>query len=493
MAITTKKLLLINPVSRSAQGLACDPSSSFMPLGLGIIAALTPEHWEIAFIDESFEEFAFRPADLVGITAFTANAPRAYEIAAVFRAQGIYTVMGGIHASMVPAEAAQYFDTVITGEAEVVWPLFLSDFNDGNPATLYEGGVVPVEKIPHPRRDIFRYPYVNDLIQTSRGCPMGCDFCSVTLMCGKKYRERDVEDVLDELEETTRPLLFIVDDHLVNNTRYARERALKLFKGMVGRGIKKLWLGQASINFADDDEVLYWAAKSGCTLILLGIEGETTQALRDVNKRLNLKRGVDSYREAFRKIHRHGIAILGAMIFGMESDGRQELLNRRDFILRSGIDAIQASIMTPLPGTGLFERMTAQNRIVLNNFPDDWQHYHFMQATMGTAKLSRDELQAIMDEVWLSMYNKENLRRMLFRTLHRTRNLKAAYWVYGANHNYGRMTLQQKIHNQPGGITRNMEWNSGKRSLYLRFTDYLLTLLYAVSWNSMVEKFRGQY
>lgn len=463
-----------------------------MPLGLGIIAALTPGHWEIQLIDESFEEFAFTKADLVGITAFTANAVRAYEIAAIYRSKGIYTVMGGIHASMVPAEAAKYVDTVITGEAEEVWPQFLSDLEASHPLGLYEGGVVPVDRIPHPRRDIFRYPYVNDLIQTSRGCPMGCDFCSVTQMCGKKYREREVEDVLDELEGTTRPLLFIVDDHLVNNTRHARERALRLFKGMVSRKLNKLWLGQASINFADDDEVLYWAAKSGCTLILLGIEGETTQALKDVNKRLNLKRGVDSYRKAFRKIHRHGIAILGAMIFGMESDGRQELFKRRDFILKSGIDAIQASIMTPLPGTGLFNRMALLDRIRLNNFPDDWQHYHFMHAVMGTSKLSRDELQEIMDEVWLSMYNKENLRRLLFRTLIRTRNLKAAYWVYGANHNYGRMTLQKKINDQPGGITRNMEWVSGKRTVYLKITDYLLALLYAVSWNKMVQKFKGR-
>jgi len=486
------KLLLINPLSKSSRGLACDPSSSFMPLGLGIIAALTPDHWEIDFVDESFEEFTFRPADLVGITAFTANATRAYEIAALYREKGIYTVMGGIHASMMTSEAKLHVDTVISGEAEVTWPEFLQDFEAGNPKAIYTAGLTPVELIPHARRDIFKYSYVNDLIQTSRGCPMGCDFCSVTQMCGKTYRERDVDDVLDELEQTTRPLLFIVDDHLVNNNRHGRERAIRLFKGMVNRGIKKLWLGQASINFADDDEVLYWAARSGCTLILLGIEGETTQALSDVNKRLNLKRGVDSYKHAFNKIHRHGIAILGAMIFGMESDGRQELFNRRDFIVSSGIDAIQASIMTPLPGTGLFKRMASENRIKLNHFPDDWEFYHFMQATMGTSKLTRGELQESMEEIWLSMYNKDNIRKMMFRTLWRTRNLKAAYWVYGANHNYGRMTLQQMINNKPGGLTRNMEPNSGKRSLYLKFTDYILMILYAVSWNKMVNRFKGR-
>jgi radical SAM superfamily enzyme YgiQ (UPF0313 family) len=492
MEISTKKLLLINPINRHAQGLANDPSSSFMPLGLGIIAALTPDNWEIEYIDESFEEFSYRPADLVGLTAFTTNAPRAYEIAAKCREQGVYTVMGGIHASMMTEEVMQYVDTVVAGEAEIVWPLFLSDFESGKPKPLYRGGITPVNLIPHVRRDIFRYPYVNDLIQTSRGCPMGCDFCSVTELCGKQYRERDVEDVLDEMEKLTRPLVFIVDDHLVNNTRSARERAIRLFKGMVERKLNKLWLGQASMNFADDDEVLYWAAKSGCTMILLGIEAETTEALTGVKKRLNLKMGVDSYRASFKKIHRHGIAILGAMIFGMESDGRHELLARRDFFLNSGIDAIQASIMTPLPGTGLFNRRKAENRIVLDNYPEDWKYYHFMHATMGTSKLTRDDLQETMKEVWWSLYNKDNIRKMMFKTLLRTRNFKAAYWVYGTNHNYGRIVMEDRINDQPDGLNRNLEFNSGRRSLYLKLTDYILMVLYAVSWNKMVDRFRGR-
>ena len=493
MSDKKKRLLLINPVNQGSKGLVCDPSSSFMPLGLGIIAALTPEHWEIDFIDESFEQFSPKQATLVGITAFTTNAPRAYEIAAICRAKGIYTVMGGIHASLMTEEVMQYVDTVITGEAEAVWPAFLSDFEAGKPGPLYHGGIAPVNLIPHVRRDIFKYSYVNDLIQTSRGCPMGCDFCSVTQLCGKQYRERDIEDVLDEMEQTTRPLLFIVDDHLVNNNKQGRERAIRLFKGMVDRGIKKLWLGQASMNFADDEEVLYWAARSGCTLILLGVEAETTEALTDVKKRLNLKRGVDSYENAFKRIHKHGIAILGAMIFGMESDGRKELMDRRDFIIKSGIDAIQASILTPLPGTGLFNRMKNENRIVLNHFPDDWKYYHFMHATTGTSKMTRDELQETMEEVWWSMYNKDNIRKMMFRTIWKTRNLKAAYWVYGANHNYGRVVLENMINDGPDGLNRNLEWNSGKRSIFLKLTDFILIILYAISWNKMVDRFRGRY
>ncbi|KAF5030434.1 hypothetical protein DSECCO2_638140 [anaerobic digester metagenome] len=262
---------------------------------------------------------------------------------------------------------------------------------------------------------------------------------------------------------------------------------------MVDRGMKKLWFGQASINFADDDEVLHWAAKSGCTLILLGIEAETKQALTDMKKRLNLKRGVDSYKIGMKKIHKHGIAVLGAMIFGMESDGKAELLARRDFILQSGMDAIQSSIMTPLPGTGLFYRMKAENKIVLNNFPNDWQHYHFMHATIGTSKMSREELEKTMRDIWWSMYRKDNIRKMMFKTLWRTRNFKAAYWVYGTNHNYGRIVLEREINDKPGGLNRNMEFNSGKRSLYLRLTDYILMLFYSVSWNKMKERMTGRY
>ncbi|MCK9401656.1 MAG: cobalamin-dependent protein [Bacteroidales bacterium] len=266
MTSNRKKLLLVNPINQHRLGFSNDPSTSYMPINLGIIAALTPEHWDVELVDESFEKCTFRKADLVGFTAFTANALRAYELAVMFRQEGIHTVMGGIHASMMTEEVVNYVDTVVTGEAEVVWPQLIADFEDGSIKPMYLGGITDVENIPHVRREIFKkYPYVYDLIQISRGCPMGCDFCSVTKLCGSKYRERDVEDVLDELEETSRPMLFIVDDHLVNTNKGAEERAIRLFKGMVDRKLNKLWFGQAAMNFADNDEVLHWATKSGCT------------------------------------------------------------------------------------------------------------------------------------------------------------------------------------------------------------------------------------
>lgn len=488
MSEKRKKLLLINPVNKLRRGFSNDPSTSFMPIGLGIVAALTPEDWDVELIDESFEEFSFRPADLVGLTAFTANAPRAYEIAAHYREAGIPTVMGGIHASMITDEVMRYVDSVVVGEAETSWPLLLKDFEAGTMKPVYNGGIADIKTIPFVRRDIFRYPYVYDLVQTSRGCPMGCDFCSVTQMCGKSYRERDVEDVLDELSQTTRPLLFFVDDHLVNNTKGAQERAISLFKGMVRRGINKMWFSQASINFADNEEVLYWAGKSGCKLILMGVEAETPEALGDAKKRLNLKRGVDSFSQVFRKMNKYKIGVLGTMIFGFESDTKEALFNRRDFILHSGIDAVQSSILTPLPGTTLFARMKDQNRIVFTNFPEDWSHFHFMHPSIGTAYMNTTEIEAAMKQIWLSIYNKENVRRMMFRTLWRTRSMKSAYWAYASNHSYGRIALEDIILHHPDGLNASLYWKNRPKSIYLLLTDFAIMLLYALSWKKMLRE-----
>lgn len=489
---TRRKLLLINPAIQLRKGFLNKGVERVMPVALGLVAALTPPHWEVELLDESFEPFTFRPADLVAFTSFTPNAPRAYEIAAVYRQSGIHTVMGGSHASTCPEEAGQYVDTVVTGEAEGAWPAFIADFEAGQAKRLYEGGLADIKDIPHVQREIFKYPYSYDLVQTSRGCPMGCDFCTVTQLCGGTYRERDVEDVLDELEQTTRPLLFFIDDNLVNHKKGAEERAIRLFKGMVQRGIKKYWFSQAALNFADNDEVLYWARRSGCVIILIGIEAETIQALKDTRKNLNLKRGVDSYEKTFRKIHKHGIGILAAMIFGMESDKKEDLLARRDFIKNSSIDCCQSTILTPLPGTVLYKRMKARNQIVLQDYPSDWQHYHCMIATSDTASMDHREIESTMNDIWISLYNKDAMRRKMFRTLWNTRSLMTAYWAYSYNHSYGRMFLEGVFDTYPEGVDRKFEWKTRKRSFYLKFSDYILWLFYQTSWKRFADQFTGK-
>ncbi len=483
-----KKLILVNPVNRLRIGFTNTQGTHAMPLGLGIVAAMTPDNWEVELIDEYFEEFTVRPADLVALTGFTPAAFRAYEIAAKCREADIHTVMGGIHASMCSDEAASYVDTVFTGEAEGAWPQLIADFEAGQIKKYYDGGIVDVASIAAPRRGIYdKYAYVYDLVQTSRGCPWGCEFCSVTQMCGKTYRERDVGAVLQELSETKRKLVFFVDDNLVNLKKGAEERAIELFRGMVDRKLNKTWYSQAAVNFADNEQVLYWARKSGCFMLLMGIEAENPNALKDVRKNLNLKRGVSSYDRVFKKMHRHGIGVLAAMIFGMDSDTREDLYARRDFILNSSIDTYQCTILTPLPGTVLFNRLDSENRIVMNNYPYDWQQHDGMIATIRTPNLDRDELDDIMREIWMKLYHKESLRRKMFRTLWNTRSFKTAYWTYATGHNYGRMFLERFIRRNDT-ISDKLEWLNEKRSLFLRLTDAVIWLFYRISWQRMLRR-----
>ena len=184
---------------------------------------------------------------------------------------------------------------------------------------------------------------------------MDCDFCSVSTFNGLRYRRRPAADVLDELETVPQKLIFFVDDNIIGYGKRSRKMALELFKGMIDRRIDKHWFCQASINVADDEEILHWAAKAGCRMIFLGIEAEELDALSEVNKKMNIKRGgSDIYEQVFERIHNAGIAVLGAFIFGMDQDTPEKLHRRAQYMLESGVDVMQATALTPLPGTRLF-------------------------------------------------------------------------------------------------------------------------------------------
>jgi radical SAM superfamily enzyme YgiQ (UPF0313 family) len=227
-----KKLLLVNPVNPSRVGLTANRSSRFQPLGLGIIAALSPSDWKVEIVDENFAPFEFRNADLVGLTAFTANVARAYEISSRYRKRSVPTILGGIHSSMCQEEALQYADAVVVGEAESVWPQVISDFESGRLQEVYKGDLVDLQSVPQPRRDLFHPGYMFGSVQTSRGCPMNCDFCSVTIFNGSRYRKRPVEKVLDELQTIPQKMVFFVDDNIIGYGKNDEERAIALFKGM---------------------------------------------------------------------------------------------------------------------------------------------------------------------------------------------------------------------------------------------------------------------
>jgi len=431
-----RKLVLINPVNPARTGLTVNKGSRFPPISLGIVAALTPDAWDVEIVDENWETFAFRPADLVGITAFTASAPRAYEIAAGYRQNGVPVVMGGIHGSMCPQEALNSVDAVVIGEAEGVWPQVVADVEANRLQREYRGGWADLAGMVAPRRDLFHPDYIFASVQTSRGCPMNCEFCSVTAFNGQRYRRRPTDEILAELAGIPQKMLFFVDDNIIGYGKESRQAALELFKGMVARKFDKWWFCQASINFADDDEVLSWAAKAGCKMVFLGLEAEEAEALQEVEKRLNLQRGVGAYAQAFARIHRAGIAVLGAFIFGMDGDTPRKLKQRTDYMLRQGVDVMQTTYLTPLPGTRLFERYQAENRLLYTDFPHDWQPYDMTEVIHRPSSMSPDELARAMQTANARMYSWPVLMAKALRTYLSTRNHMATMFAWGSNQNY---------------------------------------------------------
>jgi len=437
-----KKLLLINPVSDLRKGFVYSNSSQYPPLALGILAALTPDNWEVEIFDENFENFnGFIEADLVGITSFTSSAYRAYKIAAVYKKNNVPVVMGGIHASMVPKEAINYVDVVGVGEAESYWSSIINDFEQGKLKKFYYGSQLPLDKVPLARHDLFHEKYTIDSIQTTRGCPFDCSFCTVTAFNGAKYRMRPVENVLKEIEMIKTKNMFFIDDNLLGYSKKAKEHATAIFKGMIERGIKKEWWTQCSLNVADDDEVLELMAKSGCKLIFIGIESETTEGLEDTNKKLNARMGFDKYTEAFNKIHKHGMAVLGSFIFGLDSDTEESLKNRKDYILSQPIDAYQTGILTPLPGTKMYRDFEKQGRIIKNNYPEDWQYYSIEDVVMEPGKMDAETLSITMKSVWYDLYNKKTILRKFMNTLRATKSTIAAGWAISANMTYRNMGI----------------------------------------------------
>jgi radical SAM superfamily enzyme YgiQ (UPF0313 family) len=347
------------------------------PLGLATIAALTPPEWEISIFDENVHapDYAALPRpDLVGITAFTSQANRAYEVAADFRGRGVPVVMGGIHATMRSQEAMARVDSVVTGEAESVWAQVLTDARRGALQPRYEGTHDSLDQMPPARHDLLNGDYAFGSIQTTRGCPLNCSFCSVTSFNGYRYRQRPVADVVREFGRIREKLVLIVDDNLIGTSREHIARAKDLFRAMIRARLRKRWIAQATINMADDEELLALAAKAGCAGVFIGFESPTAAGLKEVGKKFNLVNGRD-FAASVRRIQRHRILVAGSFIMGLDTDepgiGRQIA----EAAGRYGVDVLNTLFLTPLPGTRLWDDLLAQGRIAADRFPEDWQHY----------------------------------------------------------------------------------------------------------------------
>jgi radical SAM superfamily enzyme YgiQ (UPF0313 family) len=368
------------------------------PLSLMVLAALTPPEWEISIVDENFgaPDYPSMPRpDLVGITAFTSQANRAYEVAAHFRRLGVPVVMGGIHATMCLDEVMERVDSVVTGEAERVWLQVLEDVRHGSLKRRYDGGLAEINDVPPARHDLLAARYACGAIQTTRGCPLNCSFCSVTAFNGAHYRMRSIGDVVREFRLIREKRVLVVDDNLVGTRPEHIARAKDLFRAMAQANLRKEWIAQATINFADDEELLALASKAGCSGVFIGFESPTPEGLRELGKKFNLLKDRD-FRASVRRIQRHHILVVGSFIIGLDIDEPGIGKRVAEAASQYDVDNLNALFLTPLPGTRLWNQMKAEDRIALDTFPEDWKYYTL---TFPVARYKHLSLDGIIDEM----------------------------------------------------------------------------------------------
>ncbi len=419
-----KKLILVNPHPIGNVGEENVSALNQMPVNLGYLKSLTPDGWDVDIVDETMEEawneetgeLSYPDADFVGITAVSYQAQRAYDIAAAYRKKNIPVVMGGVHATCYPEEVSKYVDSVVTREGITVWADIIKDVENNALKPQYEGGLTPLSDYKNilPTRDFLKekYKYRYSGIITTAGCPFHCDFCSVPLIQGKKYRERPVEDVLNEFEVIQGKFrgLILTDENFYGHSKKSHERVRNLFKGMVDRGIYQNWFGFTSLNIYEDDEVLDLMAKSGCVGILIGIESVNKDTLETMNKNVNLRISIEKYHEAIANIRSHGIAVWGTMVFGNDTDTVETFKEAVDFVLESKLDIMTCGILCPFIHSNLYNRFNSEGRIFRNNYPADWKYYTSAHLTYILKSMSLQELIDGFEYIYEKIYATEVLR-----------------------------------------------------------------------------------
>jgi radical SAM superfamily enzyme YgiQ (UPF0313 family) len=414
------KILLVSPERERKKEEAFLFKLGF--LNLPYVAAVTPPGVEIRIIDEAYEKIDFdQKVDLVGLTAQTPVAPRAYQIAGEFKKRGVPVVMGGAHASMLPDEALQHVDAVVIGEAEEVWPALIEDLKKGRLKRTYQGnGFVDPAGLPLPRRELLhsKLYFPLKLLETTRGCPHRCDFCGVSKFFGFRYRHRPIEEIERELGNLflkgpvfppvakkllsrfnkdlpyflKRRLLYIIDSNVAGDRRFCLELVSVL------KGFDLLWYGHAPVSVAFDPELLKGFAESGCIALNIGFESFSEKNLEVMGKGFNRP---PRYAEAVQRVHDHGIGIMGTFIVGLDDDDPGVFQRIIDFSIEYRLDWALTFIMAPYPGTESFDRLEKEGRILTR----DWGKYDSLNVVFQPLKMSPEELRQGMRRVWKEVFS----------------------------------------------------------------------------------------
>lgn len=359
--------------------------SLFPPLGLATLAGYVAPDDEVDLQDEHVETLTLDDEpDLVVIQVYITSAYRAYALADHYRAKGAYVCLGGLHVTSLPDEAMQHADSIFLGPGEDIWPQFLADYRAGNPARRYQSTTRTLAGLPPIRRDLIkRHLYlVPNSIVVSRGCPHICDFCykEAFFEGGKSFYTQTVDAALMEIDRLPGRHLYFLDDHLFGNARFARS----LFDGMKGMG--RLWQAAGTVQTVLKPGLLEQAVESGLRSLFVGFETLNENNLTAQRKYQNLNR---DYRAAIQRLHDLGVMINGSFVFGMDEDDEAVFDRTVDWAVAQGIETATFHILTPYPGTALYERMAAQNRLLHS----DWDRYDTRHVVFQPKHLTPEQLE----------------------------------------------------------------------------------------------------
>ena len=380
-------------------------------LAIPTLIGLTPSKHDIRVFDENIEDIDYDwEADLVGISVRTMFAKRAYHISETFRKRGVKTVLGGIHPSMCPEEALQYCDSVVIGEAEDVWGLLLQDAEEDRLQKSYNAGkLTDLKASPLPGRSaLAREQYLQDVVQTTKGCPFDCEFCSVHAFDGQNIRTKTVEQVLEEVQDINRfqskykkkNAIFFADDNIIANKAFARE----LFRALKPHNIN--WMCQASMNISQEDELLSLMRESGCGAIFIGFESISQANLESMHKKINQRY---NYLEAIHKIQSYGMLVHSSFIVGYDFDSQKTFDELIEFVQESNLLMPLINVLTPFPGTALFTRFEKEERILHK----DWSKYDAKQVVFSPHGMSPEELFAGYRRIVQAIYSFDSIWQKL--------------------------------------------------------------------------------
>ena len=416
--VARRKLLLLDPYPRNNpyRMTASERRAFWFPkLSLPVIAGYTPPDWDVTLIDEAVEEITGEePCDLVGISIMTCYAPRAYELSEIFRKRGKTVVLGGVHPTYCPEEALQNCDAIVCGEAEDLWPQVIKDFEDGSLRRMYRMDQFPsLEQYRSPRVELLSPDsyMTRHCTFTTRGCHFDCEFCSVSPFNGKTTRRRPVPEVIEEMKKVKEwirsevvermtkdslvgamktagriwvgleegSIVAFVDDLHNSHRAYCRE----LWSAMKSLNIK--WGCQSTMFLGDDKELVKLAADSGCVSVFVGLESVSADSLDETNKNFNQVR---KFEDQIKMFHDHGIMVNPGMVFGFDNDDESVFETAVDFLVRNKVELAYFNVLTPLPGTALYERYEREGRI----FDKDWSKYDGKHVVFQPKRMSPEQL-----------------------------------------------------------------------------------------------------